>query len=64
MHRIHYRFGIVLGLIVVTIAFSLAAPDGDGARFVAVILQGAVLVAAVAASRMHPSVIALATVVA
>jgi hypothetical protein len=64
VHRIHYRFGIVLGLIVVTVAFSLAAPEGDGARFVAVILQGVVLVAAVIASRTHPGVIALSVAVA
>jgi Ion channel len=64
VHRIHYRFGIVLGLIVVTVAFSLAAPEGDGARFVAVILQGVVLVAAVIASRIHPGVIAVSVVVA
>ena len=64
MHRINYRFGVVLGLIVVTIAFSLAAPEGDGARFVAVVLQGAVLVAAVVASRTHPGVVALSFVVA
>jgi Ion channel len=64
VHRIHYRFEIVLGLIVVTIAFSLAAPEGDGARFVAVILQGAVLVAAVVASRSHPGLVALSFAVA
>lgn len=59
MHRIQYRFGLVLALILVTVAFSLAAPEGDGARLVAVMLQAAVLVAAVIASRAHPSVIAL-----
>jgi hypothetical protein len=64
VHRIHYRFGIVLGLIVVTIAFGLAAPEGDGARFVAVALQGAVLVAAVLASRAHPGVVTFAIVAA
>jgi hypothetical protein len=64
VHRIHYRFGLVLGLIVVTVAFALAAPEGDGARFVSVILQAAVLVAAVVASRTHPGVIALSVLVA
>jgi Ion channel len=59
VHRIHYRFGLVLGLILVAIAFSMAAPDGDGARFVAVTLQAAVLVAAVVASRAHRGVILL-----
>jgi hypothetical protein len=64
VHRIHYRFGLVLGLILVTIAFSLAAPEGDGARFVAVMLQAAVLVAAVVASRAHRGVIVLSVVAA
>ena len=53
MRRIHYRFGLVLGLLVVTIAFSLAAPEGDGARLVAVSLQASVLVAAVIAAKRH-----------
>lgn len=64
MHRIHYRFGLVLSLIVVAIAFSLAAPEGDGARFIAVTLQAAVLVAAVAASRVHLGVLAISVVAA
>ena len=51
MHRIHYRFGFVLLLILATITFTLAAPTGDPARFIGVVLQGAVLVAAVIASR-------------
>ena len=59
MHRIHYRFGIVLLLILATITFTLAAPSGDGGRFVAVMLQAAVLVAAVVASRAHRVVIGL-----
>jgi hypothetical protein len=56
VHRIHYRFGLVLILILATITFTLAAPSGDGARFVAVLLQGAVLVAAVLSSRARQSV--------
>jgi hypothetical protein len=64
VHRIHYRFGLVLGLIVAAIAFGLAAPEGDGARFVAVTLQAAVLVAAVFASRAHPGVITFAVIAA
>jgi Ion channel len=64
VHRIHYRFGYVLALIVAAVAFGLAAPEGDGARFVAVTLQAAVLVAAVVASRAHPSIIALSIVAA
>jgi ion channel len=57
VHRIHYRFGVVLVLILAAIIFTLAAPKGDPARFVAVILHAAVLVAAVFASRAHPWVI-------
>ena len=64
MHRIHYRFGIVLCLILVTITFTLAAPSGDGGRFVAVALQGAVLVAAVVSSRAHRGVIILSVTAA
>jgi hypothetical protein len=64
VHRIHYRFGIVLCLIVVAIFFVMAAPRGDGARFVSVTLQASVLVAAVVASRAHPWVIRLSVVAA
>ena len=64
MHRIHYRFEVVLGLILLAVTFQLAAPPGDGARLVAVILQAATLVAAVVASRAHRGVIMLAVVVA
>ncbi|HKH22001.1 MAG TPA: potassium channel family protein [Solirubrobacterales bacterium] len=64
MHRIHYRFGIVLCLIIVAIFFVMAAPHGDGARFVSVVLQALVLVAAVIASKAHPWVIRLSLVAA
>jgi hypothetical protein len=64
VHRIHYRFGIVLGLIIVAIFFVMAAPHGDGARFVSVTLQAAVLVAAVIASKAHPWVIRLSVAAA
>ncbi len=64
VHRIHYRFGIVLCLILVTVTFTLAAPGGDLGRFIAVVLQAAVLVAAVVASRAHRSVIMLSLVAA
>jgi hypothetical protein len=57
VHRIHYRFGVVLALIIVAIFFVMAAPQGDGARLVSVTLQGSVLVAAVVASKMHPWII-------
>jgi hypothetical protein len=62
VHRIHYRFGVVLLLILATIAFTLAAPRGDGARFVAVVLQASVLVAAVVSSKASPSVIVLSVI--
>ncbi|MFL5908022.1 MAG: potassium channel family protein [Solirubrobacterales bacterium] len=62
MHRIHYRFGPVLLLIILAVTFTLAAPHGDGGRFVAVALQALVLVAAVIASRAHPWVIRLSVV--
>jgi hypothetical protein len=47
-----------------TIAFSLAAPEGDGARFVVVTLQAAVLVAAVIASKRSRLEIGLSALVA
>jgi hypothetical protein len=62
VHRIHYRFGIVLLLILATVTFTLAAPSGDGGRFVGVILQAAVLVAAVVASRARHWVILLTVI--
>jgi hypothetical protein len=64
VHRIHYRFGIVLCLILATITVTLAAPEGDGGRFVAVVLQAAVLVAAVVSSRAHRAVIILSVAAA
>jgi hypothetical protein len=64
VHRIHYRFGVVLALIIVAIFFVMAAPRGDGARFVSVTLQAAVLVAAVIASKMPRWVTTLALVAA
>jgi prepilin signal peptidase PulO-like enzyme (type II secretory pathway) len=59
VHRIHYRFGVVLALILVAVFFVMAAPRGDGARLVSVCLQASVLVAAVVASKAHPWVIRL-----
>jgi hypothetical protein len=64
VHRIHYRFGLVLGLIIATVTFTLAAPQGDWARFVEVTLQASVLVAAVIASRSHPWVIRVSLIAA
>src|SRR5690348_7861849 len=64
VHRLHYHFGYVLGLIVLSVAFTLAAPHGDNGRFIAVLLQAAVLVTAVIASRSPPWLIGVASVVA
>jgi hypothetical protein len=64
VHRIHYHFGIVLGLILVSIGFQLAAGESDFARLAAVVLQAITLVAAVVASRVHPFVVRLAVIAA
>jgi hypothetical protein len=64
VHRIHYRFGYVLILIVVAVFFVMAAPEGDGPRFVSVSLQAAVLVAAVVASKMPRWVVQVSLVAA
>ncbi len=59
MHRLHYRFGAVLGLILTTITFQLAAPEGDVPRLIGVGLQSVTLITAVIASRVHAWVIRL-----
>jgi hypothetical protein len=64
VQRIHYRFGIVLALIIVAVFFVMAAPRGDGARFISVTLQALVLVAAVIASKSPPWVIRLSVAAA
>jgi hypothetical protein len=51
--RLHYRFGEVLALILLSLSVQLAAPDGDVARLVAIVLQGGTLFAAVYVSRAH-----------
>jgi hypothetical protein len=60
----HYRFGLVLPLIIVAVFFVMAAPSGDWARFVSVTLQALVLVAATIASKAHRSVITVSVVAA
>jgi hypothetical protein len=57
VHRIHYHFGYVLLLILATVSFTMAAPEGDGGRFVAVTLQGMVLVSAAIAAKLRREVI-------
>jgi hypothetical protein len=64
VQRIHYRFGIVLALIIVAVFFVMAAPRGDWARFVSVTLQALGLVAAVIASKSPPWVIRLSVAAA
>jgi hypothetical protein len=64
VRRIHFHFGVVLGLILVSIGFQLAAGENDFARLLTVILQAVTLVAAVVASRAHKLVIRLASVAA
>ena len=54
---VHHRYAIVLALILASLVFQLAVPDGDGARFVAVVLQAATLMAAVITSHAHRWVI-------
>jgi ion channel len=64
VHRIHYRFGLVLCLIIAAVFVTMAAPRGDGGRFAAVVLQSGVLVAAVIASKAHPWIIRMSIVAA
>jgi hypothetical protein len=47
------RYGVVLGLILASLAFQLAAPDRDWARLVTIGLQGATLIAALEVSEVH-----------
>jgi len=54
---LHHQYGALLLLILLSLAFQLAAPDGDWARLVAVALQAATLVAAVLTSRAHTWVV-------
>ena len=56
---LHHRYSLLLGLILLTLAVQLAAPDGDAARFVAVALQAVVLIVAVVTSRAHRWVVRL-----
>jgi hypothetical protein len=57
-----YSFGIVLILILATLIFQIAAPEGDGSRFVTVVLHGAALMAALWASHVHRHIIRVAGV--
>ena len=59
---IHHRYVAVLLLILVSIIFQLAAPDGEVSRLIAVILQAATLMAAVLTSRAHVWVVRVTSV--
>jgi Ion channel len=61
--RWEHRYGVVLLLILCSLVFLLAAPDEDGARLVAIALQGATLVLALYASEARPAIARLAMVV-
>jgi hypothetical protein len=47
------RYGVVLVVILVSLAFQLAAPDEDWSRLVAVVLQGLALILALFAAEVH-----------
>jgi hypothetical protein len=57
-----FSFGIVLILILAALVFQIAAPVGDGSRFVTVVLHGAALMAALWASHTHRHIVRLAAV--
>lgn len=69
-HRLRHSshaYGLVLALILISLAFQLAAPDDGWARFVTILLQGGTLLAAFRVSGAHRAfqrVAALAVVVA
>lgn len=54
---LHHRYAVLLVLILLLLAFQLAATDGDAARVTTVVLQALVLLTAVITSRAHPWVI-------
>jgi len=58
----HFRFGVLLGLILVSLVFQLAAPEQDWARLITIVLQGLALLTALVVSRVHPWVLRLAIV--
>jgi hypothetical protein len=57
------RFGYVLFLLLLTFVFMAAAPSGDWVRPTTVLLEGATLLTALYASRVHRVVIRVAVVV-
>lgn len=61
--RASHRYGLLLGLIVVSLSFQLAAPADDWARLVTVVLQGATLLLALWTSEVRPLILRLAAFV-
>jgi hypothetical protein len=61
--RASHRYGLLLGLIVVSLSFQLAAPAEDWARLVTVVLQGATLLLALWTSEARPLILRLAAAV-
>jgi ion channel len=57
-----YRYGVLLGMILTSLVFQLAAPEADWARLVTIALQGVTLLTALVASRVHPWILRAATV--
>jgi Ion channel len=57
-------YGVVLGLVIASIALQMSLPDGDASRFVTTVLQALTLVAAVRVSGVRPQGGRIAAVVA
>jgi hypothetical protein len=60
--NVHHRYSVLLSLILVTVAFELAAPDTELARLIAVVLQAGTLVAAVITAQARRWVLRLTVV--
>ena len=60
--RSRYRYGLLLGLIVASLVFQLAAPFTDWSRIVTVALQGMTLLLAMRTSRARPLLIRVAAI--
>jgi Ion channel len=57
-----YNFSVVLLLILTALVFQIAAPEGEGSRLVTIVLHGAALIAALAATHARPALVRLAAV--
>jgi Ion channel len=62
-HLPAYRYGIVLGLLFVTFIVMASGPTGEWVPFVTVVLQGATLLAALAASGVSPRLWRIAVII-